>query len=613
MGCICSKGNEENDVKSNTFFSGLESAESWIYELQEKQILLLLKDWPLPIFSKQTPDNPPPFTILLKHLIQANKWPTDEEASFEVLKYIDKIWETLYPSDILELQHLPFIAADNGTRLATPASLFTHLSINLSPLASKLSPRYLPYVKILKELGVEDMLSISCAMKILHNSFGRLNPKQLHAVIELLRFLCDKLQTSNIPSWELELVVPDDSCMLVPPNTCVYIDPYGSRYVDFIDSSNLRFVHHDVSERLCLAFRIRKLSNVVMEELDYVEHLETPEEGSLVAIRQKLLSRQFQVAVSTVVNNFSRITSSSTNPDFPTLQTSLVFVAKTLKFVQRIYTRFWLLPNFVDITNVSNNFGSSQRAFYYVDRSRTCMLIAQGGPNYIPVVDLVALVVSHVLGSPVPLPIGSLFLCPQDSESALVNILRLPSHERVMRGTGLLGKHLLSRDEMKVLHTVTPLVTLFAKGEIVAWRKRKGGKLRYGRIPEGVRLGQAFCRFNIETSPGMITTIISSHVFRFRGFDRHQGSSTVKTDNIISSMQVQGANQTKQEKSESATIEAKTTSSQTTLQCRICLTREIDTTLLPCGHVLCCTCTSHVTRCPICGVQLSKTMKLYWP
>lgn len=70
MGRIFSKVNEANDIKSNTFFSGLEYAESWIYELKEKQILLLLKEWPIPIISKQTPDNPPPFTLLLKHLLR---------------------------------------------------------------------------------------------------------------------------------------------------------------------------------------------------------------------------------------------------------------------------------------------------------------------------------------------------------------------------------------------------------------------------------------------------------------------------------------------------------------------------------------------------------------
>ncbi|MFS7960331.1 hypothetical protein Hanom_Chr08g00701971 [Helianthus anomalus] len=469
-------------------------------------------------------------------------------------------------SDILELQQLAFIVADNGARLATPGSLFARLSINLSPLASELPSHYLPFVKILKELGVEeDMLSISCATNILSNlhmscGYYRLNPNELHAVIELLQFLCDETiepQTSDRRGWESELVVPDDGCRLVRANTCVYIDPHGSQYVNFIDSSKLRFVHHDVSERLCLAFGIRKLSNVVVEELDYVEHLETHEEAgsvSMAAIRLKLLSRSFQIAVSSVVNNFSRITYGFQNPDFLTLQRSLKSVAKRLKFVKRIYTRFRLLPKFVDITRSSNESfisesksGSSHRTLYYVDRSYTCMLIAER-PNYTSVVDLVAIVVSHVLGSPVPLPIGSLFLCPQDYETALVNVLKLSSDERVIeggdRGTGFLGRHLLPRDEKKVhFHRVSP----FCKGEIVAWQSQNGEKLKYGRIPEDVRLklskGQSSYRLKVETSPGMTKSLINSRVFHFKFLTIKEDSSTlgmpVESDNILSGMQVQ--------------------------------------------------------------------------
>ncbi|KAM0042659.1 putative transcription factor C2H2 family [Helianthus debilis subsp. tardiflorus] len=675
---------------------------------------ILLKDWPLawtvaPILFKVPPDyswgalqlrSPPPFTMVLKHL-QAGTWFTGssvytiETVSFEVLKYLDKIWETLSSTDILELQQLAFIVADNGTRIATPGSLFARLSINLSPLASELPSHYLPFVKILKELGVEDMLSISCATNILsnlHKSCGchRLNPNELHAVIELLQFLCDETiepQTSERHGWESELVVPDDGCRLVRPNTCVYIDPHGSQYVNYIDSLKLRFVHRDVSERLCLAFGIRKLSNVVVEELDYVEHLETLEEAgsvSLAAIRLKLLSRSFQVAVSSVVNNFSRFTSGFQNPDFLTLQRSLKSVAKRLKFVKCIYTRFRLLPKFVDITCSSNESfipesksGSSHRTLYYVDRSYTCMLIAKQ-PNYTSVVDLVAIVVSHVLGSPIPLPIGSLFLCPQDSETALVNILKLSSDERVIEGvghgTGFLGGHLLPRDEKKV-HCNR---ARFCKGEIVAWQSQDGEKLKYGRIPEDVRLklsGRSSYRLKVEIFPGMTNSLINSRVFHFGYLTIKEDSSTlgmpVESDNILSGIQqpeasvgvnlrnqihaitehklghvpadvfdqsveemcsVSGINmdpekqcllQTtlslhqwlntqsalvlQQEKSEMATKEANTT--KRALQCRICLSSEIDITLVPCGHVLCRACTSDITCCPICGVELSKPMR----
>lgn len=180
----------------------------------------------------------------------------------------------LYPtfslSDVSELQQVAFIPAANGTRLVTSSSLFARLTINLSPFAFELPSRYLPFVKILKELGLQDMLSITCALDLLSNlqsscGYQRLNPNELRAVMEILHFLCNETIDSNFLS---ELIVPDDGCRLVHANSCVYIDPYGSRYVKYIDSSRLRFVHHDVSERLCMAFHIRKLSDVVVEVLD---------------------------------------------------------------------------------------------------------------------------------------------------------------------------------------------------------------------------------------------------------------------------------------------------------------------------------------------------------
>ncbi|GKB58866.1 hypothetical protein Tco_0915052 [Tanacetum coccineum] len=528
---------------------------------------ILLKDWLLawcaaPIISRAPPEyswgalqlmSPPPFTVVLKHL-RDEGWLakscvfTTEEASFHVLKYLDTIWGSLSSSDILALQQVAFIAADNGTRIVTFNSLFVSLTINISPLASKLPSGYLQYLKILKELGVEDMLSIPRAMNILSSlqkscRHHRLNPNELRAVIELLHFLFNETiehKESHRFNWESELVVPDDACRLAPPNSCVYIDPCGSRYVKYIDTSKLRFVHHAVPERLCVAIGITKLCDVVFEELDHVEHLQTLERigsVSLASIRLKLLSRPFQVAVSSVVHNISSITSGSKNQDFATLQRSLELVAERLKFVRCIYTRFWLLPKFLDITRTLKDSvipewesrSSTQGSLYYVDRSNTCMIIAEP-PSHVSVTDIIAYAVSHVLGSPVPLPIGPLFLCPQNSETAIVDILRLSSAERMMytigRGTDFLGRDILPGDAVKLVSDPT---RPFCKGEIVAWESQIGGPLKYGRIPEDVIRPlpeQPFYTLRIESSPGKTESVISSHVFSFKSFKIRGNFST---------------------------------------------------------------------------------------
>lgn len=168
---------------------------------------------------------------------------------------------------------MPFIPAANGTRLVTANLLFARLSINLSPFAFELPALYLPFVKILKDLGLQDTLSIASAKDLLLNlqkacGYKRLNPNELRAVLEILYFICDGSGGSCIsdePLWKSEAIVPDDGCRLVHAKSCVYVDSYSSRFVKSIETSRIRFIHPDLPERLCMVLGIKKLSDVVRE------------------------------------------------------------------------------------------------------------------------------------------------------------------------------------------------------------------------------------------------------------------------------------------------------------------------------------------------------------
>lgn len=172
-----------------------------------------------------------------------------------------------------ELQKVPFIPTANGTRLVTANLLFARLSINLSPFAFELPVLYLPFVKILKDLGLQDALSIASAKDLLLNlqkscGYQRLNPNELRAVLEILFFICDGTDGSSSSdgcNWKSEAIVPDDGCRLVDARSCVYVDSYGSRFVKSIDTSRIRFIHSDLPERLCVLLGIKKLSDVVIE------------------------------------------------------------------------------------------------------------------------------------------------------------------------------------------------------------------------------------------------------------------------------------------------------------------------------------------------------------
>lgn len=178
-----------------------------------------------------------------------------------------------YHPDILELQKVAFLPAANGTRLVGAGSLFVRLPINLSPFAFELPSLYLPFLKILKDLGLNDVLSVGAAKDILSKlqkacGYRRLNPNELRAVMEVLHFLCDEINKTKPPeinTIKSDVIVPDDGCRLVHARSCVYVDSFGSRYVKYIDTARLRLVHPRLPERICLDLGVRKLSDVVIE------------------------------------------------------------------------------------------------------------------------------------------------------------------------------------------------------------------------------------------------------------------------------------------------------------------------------------------------------------
>ncbi|KAJ1427629.1 Sacsin [Sesbania bispinosa] len=534
---------------------------------------ILSKDWPLawscaPILSKQhtvPPEyswgalhlrSPPSFSTVLKHLQVIGKnggddtlahWPIAsglniEECTCEILKYLAKIWGSLSSSvsllneDVAELREVAFLPAANGTRLVTADALFARLMINLSPFAFELPSVYLPFVKILKDLGLQDMLTLSAAKDLLLNlqkacGYQHLNPNELRAVMEILNFICDQIVEENTAdgyNWKSEAIVPDDGCRLVHSASCVYVDSYGSRYVKCIDTSRIRFVHPDLPERVCSVLGIKKLSDVVIEELDENQKLETlGSVGSvlLVTIRQKLSSKSLQSSVWTVVNSMGSYVPAFNSFSLDAIECLLNSTAEKLQFVKHLKTRFLLLPNLVDVTRATKDFiipewktESAHQTLYFVNQSRSCILIAEP-PTYISLFDLIAIVVSQVLGSPIILPIGSLFDCPQGSEIAVVNVLKLCSDKKEVEpmngSSNMIGKEILPQDARLVqFHPLRP----FYSGEIVAWRSQHGEKLKYGKVPEDVRpsAGQALYRFKIEVAPGVTQAFLSSQVFSFK-------------------------------------------------------------------------------------------------
>lgn len=242
-------------------------------------------------------------------------------------------------------------------------------------------------------------------------------------------------------------------------------------------------------------------------------------------------SESFQAALWSV----SRQTTTIEGVSLDDMQHSLQSASEKIQFVRSIYTRFLLLPNSVDVTLISKESmipnwenESRHRTIYFINRDRTSILVSEP-PGYISFWDVMATVVSELLGFPISLPIGSLFSCPQGSEAEIASCLRLCSYALTSTGTpdSHVGQEIMPQDALQVqLHPLRP----FYKGEFVAWKMQQGDKLRYGRVPEDVRpsAGQALYRFKVEITPGETSLLLSSQVFSFRGTSiENEGPSTL--------------------------------------------------------------------------------------
>ncbi|KAG2569738.1 hypothetical protein PVAP13_7NG437900 [Panicum virgatum] len=539
---------------------------------------ILSKDWPLawssaPILTKQTivpPEyswgafqlrSPPSFSTVFRHLQIVGRgngedtlahWPTSsgimtvEDAFQQILQYLDKIWGTISFTEKKELEKLAFIPVANGTRLVPVKSLFARLTINMSPFAFELPSRYLPFVSLLREIGMQDNLTDSYARELLLDiqkacGYQRLNPNELRAVMEILHFMCSGINqnTTDRSDGIIDSVIPDDGCRLVTASSCVYVDPYGSHLLSNINTSRLRFSHPDLPQNICKALGIKRLSDVIVEELDGKEGIKpvnSIHSLTLDRIKEKLQSKSLQDALRIVMISIANHFPSFEALTLVQIECILEDISKNLQLVQCLHTRFLLLPSLQDVTKTvqhpcipewSSN--GMHRSICFINKSTGCILVAEP-PSFLTVYDVIAIVVSHRLGAPVILPIASLFACPDGSEKEVLKILNLGTDIRVSKCEGRydasLGAELLSQDARQV--QFLPLRPFYT-GEIVAWKTGKEGeKLRYGRVPEDVRpsAGQALYRFPVETSPGETRMLLSSQVYSFKSVSMADLSST---------------------------------------------------------------------------------------
>eukprot|EP00897_Mesotaenium_endlicherianum_P007203 jgi/Mesen1/6510/ME000332S05518 len=542
--------------------------------------VLLHRDWPLawtctPVIARASlvpPEfawrflqiqSPPPFAAVLGHLKKVGasgdedvlaRWPNAvgmrsvNDVFGDVLRHQATIWDSQSLAD-------------------------------LTPLVFELPSGYLSHSNMLASLGMQERPSVGGMRALLQEMQRRrgqqhLNPNELRAVLHMLSFICTDVdnrdravastQVDQLAGLAHESVVPDDRARLVAGLSCVYVDPSGARLLCNIDTDRVRFAHPRVQEKACGMLGVRKLSHVVIEELDeqaVLEHMPEIQEKPLSAVAQHLASAQLQDAVWAVVEEHAKVVLPLKGLSHDAVMQTLSRGAGGLKFVRNLHTRFLLLPSRIDITirARTSSLPHSKRSFIYVAEP----------PSHVPLSGLLASVVSRLLGSPLVLPLGALLECPPGSELLVRRTLRLGlpgsmsnSDQEMTPGTaagqacglaatsGIPGMDVLTADLAIIqCHPLRPLHA----GEVVVWRVdssseegwgfvwgtvdsdrrdrghrwqgsssessgSSGKQLKYGRVVQDVKApaGQALYRMQVETGPGEVWLLPSSAIFFFK-------------------------------------------------------------------------------------------------
>ncbi|KAJ7566796.1 hypothetical protein O6H91_02G118900 [Diphasiastrum complanatum] len=713
---------------------------------------VLLKDWPLawtcsPILAKPgviPPEfawgalhlrSPPPIRTVIRHLQEVGKnggedtlarWPnmkgsrTVEDVFNDVLKYLSSSWDGLSTSDKHKLRGLHFIPVANSTRLVPASALYVRLGMDLAPFAFELPSIYLEHRNILSTLGLQDTPTLSSMRHLLLElqskcGYQHINPNELRAIFCILQFICDEEMRvkPNIRTFEdssKDTVVPDDGARLVHAKHCVYVDPLGVRIIGEFDSSKVRFVHPQLPEQQCVQLGVQKLSDVIVEELDTakaLEFLDSLKGFQLSVLQEKLCSSSFADAIWTIVRDCGRVIPSLQTLTRERVTEILTFCAGRVQFARHLSTKFFMLPGRQDVTrnrhkqfsplNSDPHNKEEHQVFHFTNKSRQQIYVAEP-PDFVSVPEILAVVVSEALGSPICLPISSCFHSNANMEASIKQVLRLgpnspnsSMYRQMARQSPMIGSEVIDADA--VLMHYQPLRPFYS-GEIIGWRSNDEDrvKLRYGRVVENVRApaGQPLYRLQIETSPGEIQLLISSSVLSFKGtagssvideipddfpiatssLNAAKSSLEERTQQLFSSENIHKETQAvvttteqvsrhvhyhevaqvirdmldsvgipfslekhtlleqalrfqnqlastnaalslEQEKADAASKEIELLKSA--WSCRVCLSLEVDTMILPCGHVLCQRCSSAVSKCPFCRRPISKALQMYRP
>ncbi|KAH9117615.1 hypothetical protein LEN26_012555 [Aphanomyces euteiches] len=578
--------------------------------------------------------SPPTVTDVMEHIVKiarhsnlVENWTFSfsiTDMFLDIFDFLHSHWRELNENTVTLLRDVPLIPV--GASLVKANRLYFRLKDNLAPFLFEVPRVFGAYDELFRRLGTKDAphsLDYVNLLRELQTECPSLNLNEMRGVVKVLELL----ETSD-PN----LAIPTTDNKLSSLDTCVYND--APWIMQEIDTHRVVVAHPSLSGSLCLRLQIPKLTTVVREVL-------APTFVDEICLDATKLTQRLQSQV--FINGLQQIIECQS----PGETTDVSLWSKfTIRCVRDIPTRFFL-SNGIDITR-----SGTQSRLFYVDSEAKVLFVAPR--DSISLVHAVVLGVQHKMRGLIKDSLPVLALLEAHSVSDTLLLLRLEPERNTENSRGQPGQ--LVNEYDKSLLELKPLRS-FLSEEIVAIEKLNDyiyATVRQEQIQHPSGTKQVEVCVDVDTNSTL--WLPSTQVFSFQSL-RHASNSqtslpsshlvqeasvveisspttesmpTVSQHTIVDAVNdlLRRVNMNLSEPYESLVNEvvqlrqrlaraeegyAAMTARVDVVQkekkeliegfvCSICLEKDVNRVLIPCGHIFCNTCIEQLPRkkCPVC-------------
>lgn len=439
-----------------------------------------------------------------------------------IFGYFQDKWAQLPDLVKKQLCRIPCIPIGNSFIKAR--RVFIRLDQDLSPYLFEVPRHFGPYDTLFRNIGVKSEPEIQDFREFLEELKAEcgtmsMNPNELSAVLKVIMLLGKADQeVSRETTRNLIQYVPDEAAVLVPVAQCFFNDaPWIAQR---LNSHIVRLINYRVSLALCKKIGVRKISEVVRENLDSDFAMEHCSELDSLArqINDAMTSRQLlDSLVQILAHQAAELGSTSDalkglsslseeDREIPPLIQSIA--QYRVQFVRSIRSHFFIGSRDVTV--------QPEGSMFFVDAKNKIIYLAPA--NGMRSEQLLALAVNQILGNELRdlMPLEALLACTPGNMSQTLGFFSIRSVGEETKRRGVPGEILVDTD--MALVELRPLRT-FLKGEIVAYERQ--GVLRYAVVlgedqEESKSNRQIIKQVRLQTSPTQVDVLLSTQIYTFR-------------------------------------------------------------------------------------------------